>query len=558
MLNVLTVIDVVFNARSKLRGNIADSGCVVVSSYQPQTHTPGRNLDRLTLISNAEITETRNPVAAAWKPYWMGLLAVPILCSISVWNGYPLVYEDTQAYLQRPATVGEALGLPSVWADKAKAKWLSGERSRGNSGEQSKTTAPQIGRSIYYGAFIYALSLIGGLWAIVAAQAAILGTVVALLWYRCCGLRSDLGFVGAIAALTFGTSAGLFANLVMPDFLSGLLILLIGMLFVFWKSFKKIDKIFTSVIALLAVVAHPSHLLLAAAMLSMAILLRLAVPRDWKPRVSNAGLGVGVGIIACGTAAIFAFGIALKSVAGKDPVRLPHLTAHLVSQPLLADFVRENCAGKAPKWAVCAYRGRLPIVWTDFLFAADAQAYGFGAADAAQRRALSKQDTSLMIAVFRNDPVAASAMMISETGKQLGAFSYDDLSPRTKRQFVNKNFPLEIRQDLEKSILWSDDSVFWIASNVQRFFVFFSLPIIFLGYFFHRKYKDNQYNNFVYFSTFVFSGIVFNAFICGVLASPYDRFQARLIWLLPLLAIILTGSLFKNRRSGENNKFGVL
>ena len=41
------------------------------------------------------------------------------------------------------------------------------------------------------------------------------------------------------------------------------------------------------------------------------------------------------------------------------------------------------------------------------------------------------------------------------------------------------------------------------------------------------------------------SGILANALVCSVLASPLDRFQARVIWLIPLLAL---GIWFMNQR----------
>jgi hypothetical protein len=34
-------------------------------------------------------------------------------------------------------------------------------------------------------------------------------------------------------------------------------------------------------------------------------------------------------------------------------------------------------------------------------------------------------------------------------------------------------------------------------------------------------------------------GVMLNALICGALAAPYDRFQARVIWLVPVAASVL-------------------
>ena len=39
------------------------------------------------------------------------------------------------------------------------------------------------------------------------------------------------------------------------------------------------------------------------------------------------------------------------------------------------------------------------------------------------------------------------------------------------------------------------------------------------------------------FTGIVLMGVLANAIICGALASPYDRFQARVIWLVPLVAL---------------------
>lgn len=43
-------------------------------------------------------------------------------------------------------------------------------------------------------------------------------------------------------------------------------------------------------------------------------------------------------------------------------------------------------------------------------------------------------------------------------------------------------------------------------------------------------------------------GVLMNAVICGVLAFPYDRFQVRVIWLLPLAALLASSMTWEQRR----------
>jgi hypothetical protein len=43
----------------------------------------------------------------------------------------------------------------------------------------------------------------------------------------------------------------------------------------------------------------------------------------------------------------------------------------------------------------------------------------------------------------------------------------------------------------------------------------------------------------------IFIGVVLNAAICGVLSGPYDRYQARVIWLVPFAAAL---ALYRQRQ----------
>jgi len=42
------------------------------------------------------------------------------------------------------------------------------------------------------------------------------------------------------------------------------------------------------------------------------------------------------------------------------------------------------------------------------------------------------------------------------------------------------------------------------------------------------------------FAGLVVLGVLTNALVCGALSTPYDRYQARVVWLLPLLAFMVS------------------
>jgi hypothetical protein len=41
------------------------------------------------------------------------------------------------------------------------------------------------------------------------------------------------------------------------------------------------------------------------------------------------------------------------------------------------------------------------------------------------------------------------------------------------------------------------------------------------------------------FSFMVVSGVILNAIVCGALSGPWGRYQARVMWLLPMIAMLL-------------------
>ena len=50
------------------------------------------------------------------------------------------------------------------------------------------------------------------------------------------------------------------------------------------------------------------------------------------------------------------------------------------------------------------------------------------------------------------------------------------------------------------------------------------------------------------FAGLVIAGVMLNAAVCGVLSGIFDRYQARVVWLVPLLALVWGLQLLTSRR----------
>lgn len=476
------------------------------------------------------------------QPYVAGLLAAVLLCWLSLWNGYPLVYEDTLTYLERPATVAWSLGgVASDWAnpDKSIRLTLPAEPPRT---AQTHTDAPaqpapyRGGRSIYYGIPAYALDLVGGLWAVIAAQAVLISMMVALVWFRCLGLASRGGFVLVVGLLAALTSAGLFTNLVMPDIFAGALVLGLAMLFAYGERLGRGDRWFVGITSLFAIIVHDTHLLVAVMMVVAALVLPL-VWRRLRPLRSRRGGRLAVAAVSGGIIASLAFVVFVTAWTGQGPARLPFLTAHLLAKPGFGEYLARECDGARDDWAACAFRDEVPMTWTKFLFDSAPGTGGYASRGPQVRDAISKQEMSLLLSALADSPVAIGGALIADGFEQIGAFSYEDLAPRPKARYIQKNFPDVIIDRVQASQLWADDAPLARMSRVQEAVVVISLPVLALFMVLLLRTRTPEARSFGWFAVLVLIGVVGNGLICGVLASPYDRFQSRVIWLVPLLAM---------------------
>jgi hypothetical protein len=227
-------------------------------------------------------------------------------------------------------------------------------------------------------------------------------------------------------------------------------------------------------------------------------------------------------------------------VTGNPLGRLPFVSAHLASLDLGVRYLDRHCPEAG--FEICRFRDHLPMAWTSFLFGA---APGIPT-DAQTRKRLSDEQFQFAAAVFMDRPAATIVTAASEGLRQLAMFSYDDLNQREKRPFWRLTLPPRLVQAIADSRFWGNPHIFAVMSWTEQAIAVASaliLPGVLWGLAFGRAPSSRQFFGFI---CGVGLGIIVNAFVCGVLASPYDRFQVRVVWLIPFMAV--TGVLFLRQK----------
>lgn len=509
------------------------------------------------------------PPAFPWRLLALAL-AMTLLGLPAWWNGQPLFYPDTPTYLR-----GAEMGAARLAGAGRLPPWVAPATMPADATPRPPVLAPGMpavspppalplpapgltsvndkvvlaGRSVYYGALLYASHLAGSLWWVVVAQALCVAWVLHLLVVRLWGLGTP-AYLGQVAVLAATTPLAVYTGLLMPDVFAGLAVLAVAILAVHWRRLPRLDRGLLAGLLLFALASHASHVALALVLLGVALALRLRLP-GWQG-LSMPALGVVAACIAAALAAEWAFAQAVTRAVGAPPLRLPHLTARLVDMGPGTDYLRARCPppDRPAPYAACAFTGNYPTAWTDFLFSTDPGRGAFALADAPTKRRLSTEQLALAMDVLRHDPAGVVRGVATDVMRQLVDFRVDvwGYGPRELAMYAGRipeaQFTAMKASRANGTTAFNDAftaltyastlaalGLAWHAARQRRLGAPAGLP--------HRMEQV---------AVLAVAGLLANALVCAALASPMDRFQARLAWLAPLLALSALAPAWRRHR----------
>lgn len=431
------------------------------------------------------------------------MIAIPAIlagAALFLWpallNGYPLVFIDTVSYL------GQTLFPEWPW---------------------DKTPA--------YGAFVHLFHWGWSLWPPVVAQALILSHLLWLAQRAARGEATVAGHLLLCAGLAGLTSAPWFVATLMPDIFAGIGPLCLVLLGFARDRLNVAEAVWLTLLGALAVATHLSHLPTALALVGfIAVAARGIVPalRAVLPVVlAVAGL-VGANAWAIGR-----------------PVLSPHgavfLLARLQEDGPAAATIRAHCPRAG--WHLCAFADRLPMDYSAFLW--DAQSPPNRTADGRPipmgGMRLAPEATAIIEATLRERPRAVAEAMIRNTLLQAQRFEVGDtlgnrhLAASARRAVAR--MPLAELEAFDGAAQMRGElpmmASAWAAPQVPV--VLASLVLVLAGLLRALHRRDRALAGLL---VGLLVAVAANAFATGALSAPVDRYQARIIWLLPLAAAL--------------------
>ena len=474
------------------------------------------------------------------SPFLAALPATIVLLAYAILNGVPFFYPDSFVYFaygetfwQKVAAVAGQLSEAhpdlAAPADPGLGLPTNQEARPGGSDDWS----PAAGRSIYYAVLSGLPGPFPAPWNGVIIQAYTLALVLGMAWRGITG-SAGAGYLAAMAVIGLGTTGGIFAATAMPDIWVATGLAALAVLVSVPRSLHRRDRLVLWAIVLFAALVHSSHLAVLLALLAVLVGARVMT-----------GLRVAWRTIAtCAVVLLLAVAggklgrLAMERAAGGPAVDLPHLTAHLVDGGPGTAFLKDVCPDD--RFTACTHVDRLPVEWRTFLFRMDP-------AGSVNRARIGQEDLSFAIATLRDDPAGVIALALRDAARQVVMI---DLATTPIRQGIGESAaaersPSSIAQRVTAGRLYTADQFYVVIARINA--VLAALATVAVATALVRHRPTGPHDAWRPLAGVVATGLVLNAAVCGVLASPYDRFQARVAWLPVFLALILIAILLTRR-----------
>jgi hypothetical protein len=460
----------------------------------------------------------------AWIQRTLGvLLAALVMIWPALYNGFPFFYPDSTGYLDSGNLVARALF--------------------------------QHNFSDYYGmrSLIYSLGILPLHWNItpwpVVIFSALLTAYVLWLVVRSLLPRHTLIiYLGLVIFLSFLTAMSWTVSWIMPDILGPVLYLCIYLLVFCWDELKRTERVMVMLIAWWAVTSHATHFVLAVGLYILLIpvlMLQRQPARQWLKATGRV-----VAVIAAAALAQMLLHAYLYGKPTLNGNRPPFLLARVIADGPGRWYLEKRCPEL--HFAICDHVRELPNNVDDILW--DQKGAWASAPLERQEQMLAEEMPIVRGAVLaypRDEFTIASARF----WEQLQTFGYFDFHLDTwVPQTIETSLPGSLAHYMQ-SRQGQDTLPEDFFTDLQNWTVIASIIVICVWALLLRRNSSCRLAGLT--AVIVFS-VLANAAVTGMLSNVEDRYQVRVVWLVPLLAgIFLLAWLDNRRHPGAQNAPGV-
>ena len=424
------------------------------------------------------------------------VLSLALLMAPALWNGFPLLQYDSGGYL---------------------ARWYEG------------ILVPS--RAVVYGLML-AASVPLGLWPLLLLQSALtLWTIALMLRAHGCGGRPWLVF-GVTAALSVFTTLPWLTSILLTDVFCGLSVLALYLLLLRGDTLARAER--SGLIALVAV-SSATH------SATFAVLLALLVAgAAWqlfdRERIGSRALMRGAVALVLGATLVFAADYAVAKRLAWTPGGFALSFGHMLQEGIVQKYLGEHCPD--PGLRLCAYKDALP---ND----ADVWFWGSPLFDKLGRFAgLNDEMQTIALGSLAAYPALQAETAAIATAKQLVAVHSGEgvVTWIWHTYGIIDRFTPQLAPAMRAARQQHGEIGFTLINRVHYPLALFAMLL--MPVFAFAAWRGQIAAELGELGATVTLALGANAFVCGALANPHDRYGARVVWLAGFtVAVVIVRSL---------------
>ena len=449
------------------------------------------------IISRARVTDP------AWA--WMSAVAIPLMLVLpALWNGYPLLQYDTGGYL---------------------ARWYEGY------------LVPS--RSTVFGLYLH-FGQGSSFWINLGIQA------LATLWIlqlalRVFGLLRPWRLAAISVALILTTALPWLASTLLTDIFTGLSVLALFILVVHGRRISTIEKCSLFAFTAFAAATHSA---------TLAVLLGLCcagwIARPFlRGRIAVSGLLQGSLTLAAGAAMLLSANFALSGQLAWTPGGYGVAFGRMLQDGIVKQYLGDHCPQQ--KLKLCPYRNELPATADRFLWGSSV----FN--DLGRFKGLNDEMGLIVRRSLVEYPLRQAEAAIVATARQLVhvgtgegtngwiGHTYGIIERYLPAQLKPMRAAYQQHRDIDFPAINRLHVPVALASML-------AVVAIFAIAIWRRRLDD-----LTLLAATVTLALLGNAFVCGVISGPHDRYGARLAWVASFVALIALVRYFARSDESETS-----
>jgi hypothetical protein len=425
------------------------------------------------------------------------LLASLMLSWVALFNRAPLVFADTLSY----STAAFEREIPGLF-------------------------------SIFYSMFILLFHQGVTFWPVVFVQ----GAIIAHLLYLTArtvtlGRVRKLHMLLIVAALAASSSLPWITGEILPDVFTPVVLLGVFLLAFGDRLLSRAELIYVGALTTLAIATHLSHVPIAAGLIVMCMVLRFMFLRlpyalSWAARVASPLVLAIAAMLAVNFLSSHQLVLARNSNV--------FLLAKWIDEGPALSYLKEVCPTGA-KYALCAYLGDLEGKSHDELkWSGNSPFRKLGTFDE-----LEPEARGIVRGTLYSRPYEILRLALADGARQMMLFQAGDGLTQDFAKWVGEHVTKVYGGEIGTSFITSRQGQGELPITPFRYLHLVGLALgaaLCIWLLFIRR--DILSQQFALLYTVVFGGIVWGAMVTGALSAPYDRYLARIIWLVCFVGLV--------------------